>query len=91
MFLSIQPKNVFQPPLNPFAGNMAEDKGGGAVGLELEGFYKGKIGIFHFREFDFFPFPFSSYFPSSPLKPCAKDISTEGKWGKNQMRLSPHL
>lgn len=43
----------------------------------MEDFYKGKIGIFHFRQVFFF-FTFSShFFPLSPFKSCVKAISTK--------------
>lgn len=62
MSVSIQQENVFQQLSNPFARKQRGlDKGGGAADWGLEGFYKGKIGIFHLRQVFFF-FAASSYF-----------------------------
>lgn len=62
MSLSIQQENVFNSFLTPLLGkHRGLDKGGGAADWGLEGFYKGKIGIFHLRQVSFF-FAFSSYF-----------------------------
>lgn len=62
MSVSIQQENVFQQLSNLFAGkHRGLDKGGGAAGLGLEDFYKGKIGISYLRQVFFF-FAFSAYF-----------------------------
>ena len=77
MSVSIQQENVFQQLSNPFAGkHRGLDKGGGAADWGLEGFYKGKIGIFSFKAGFLFLCCFFLFFPFF-FKPCVKDISTK--------------